>query len=102
MQKTIYEIIKEWIKLKSVNGRLRFAGHIIQTGIPGYGQVEFGVLHTPDSYSRAWRRIRETKMFEPEIIISEEDGTGIGKKEKYYIVEWRVGQLNEVSANTNN
>lgn len=100
--KTIYDIIKEWVKSRSINGRIRFASHVIQTTIPIYGQLEFGIIHTPDSYSRAWRKIREAKMFEPEIIINEEEGSGIGKKEKYYTVEWRVGQLNEVSANTNN
>lgn len=99
MKLTIDNIIREWIKSRSVGGILRFPSHTIQIALPTYGQLTHGILHTPDSYSRAWRRIREQGVFNNEFEIEEEDGSGVGKKEKYYIVKWRVGQLSEISAN---
>lgn len=91
---SIYDIIDDYLKQNIVNDYM-FKGHIIETVLPDYGRIKFAIMHTPGSYSRAWRKIREHNLL-PHYIIEEETGLS---KEKVYRVKWRTEQFREVSVN---
>jgi len=52
----VQRIIMRYLEL---NPGTRVANHIFQTIVPQFGQNVYGVLHSPDIYSRAWRDLRK-------------------------------------------
>jgi hypothetical protein len=59
MQKTVRQVLLSWIKSQS-----EFRNSAIETELPDYGYQRFGVLHSPGTYSRIWRYMREDRDLE--------------------------------------
>lgn len=56
---TANEVIRSWIKDSlSFHGEFTFSSVHIQSQVVSYG-TNRGIYHTPDMYSRQWRKIRE-------------------------------------------
>jgi len=36
---------------------------MIETELPPWGDGRFGVIHTPGTYSRVWRKVREERSY---------------------------------------
>ena len=60
MRPKVKEIIKAFLteKLRN-NEEFDMANHVIEIELPKYGKAWHAVQHTPGTYSRAWRLIRE-------------------------------------------
>ena len=60
MKTKVKDVIKSYLteKLKNTEEFI-MANHIIETELPKYGNAWHAVLHSPGTYSRAWRLIRE-------------------------------------------
>lgn len=82
---TIANIIKQYLSECTVANSFVFGNHIIQTKLPDYGVTVSGKLASPDTYSRAWRAIREERdNFEWEGFIISEEKTGFKSREKHF------------------
>lgn len=46
----------------------------IQTVLPTYGKNSFGILHSPETYSREWRRLKAMKKIGITTIEDKGDG----------------------------
>ena len=86
------QIIKSYFNECLVaNQSIVIGNHIIQTKLPDYGVTKAGKLFSSDTYSRAWRAIREKNHIIKEITywegfkITEEPG--VDSREKYFRVE---------------
>jgi hypothetical protein len=91
------QIIKSYFNECLVtNQSIVIGNHIIQTKLPDYGVTVCGKLHSSDTYSRAWRSIREPIGIEQfDIVrppkywegfkITEEPG--VDSREKYFRIE---------------
>ena len=55
---TVKFIIKKWLRNGLDNGLDRVASHEIETTLVEYGKEYWGKLHTPSTYSRAWRNLK--------------------------------------------
>jgi len=55
---TVKFIIKRWLRNRLDNGLDRVASHEIETTLVEYGKEYWGKLHTPSTYSRAWRNLK--------------------------------------------
>ena len=55
---TVKFIIKRWLRNRLDNGLDRVASHEIETSLVEYGKEYWGKLHTPSTYSRAWRNLK--------------------------------------------
>ena len=53
-------IIKKWLRQRLNNGQDQVASHEIETTLVEYGKEYWGKLHTPSTYSRAWRSLKES------------------------------------------
>tara|TARA_R110002020_G_scaffold156363_1_gene338465 strand:- start:2648 stop:2920 length:273 start_codon:yes stop_codon:yes gene_type:complete len=51
-------IIKAWIRKRLDNNLDTVASHEIETKLVEYGKEYWGKLHTPSTYSRAWRDLK--------------------------------------------
>jgi hypothetical protein len=55
----------------------------IETGLPAYGKLRHGVSHKPETYARAWRRLRQKQLLKYIFDIEEErDSVNKGKQWK--------------------
>ena len=60
MKIKVAEIIKSFLDSELLNRKEFLMGnHTIQVDLPKYGNVQYGILHSPETYSRQWRAIRE-------------------------------------------
>jgi len=84
-QITVNTIITNFFK-QELNGKksYNFRNHIIETKLPMYGLAEYDVLHTPGTYSREWRRMREQKEYPSNWIVREIDL--MDSKEKAFMI----------------
>jgi hypothetical protein len=55
---TIKFITKQWLRNRLDNGVETVASHEIETSLVHYGKEYWGKLHTPSTYSRAWRDLK--------------------------------------------
>ena len=55
---TVKFIIKKWLRNRLDNGIEKVASHEIETNLVNYGNEYWGKLHTPSTYSRAWRNLK--------------------------------------------
>ena len=55
---TIKFIIKAWLRRRLDNNIDTVASHEIETKLVEYGKEYWGKLHTPSTYSRAWRDLK--------------------------------------------
>jgi len=51
-------IIKKWLRKRLNNGNKLVVSHEIETDLVEYGKEYWGCLHTPSTYSRAWRQLK--------------------------------------------
>jgi len=88
---TVKKIILRYLEL---NLGTHIANHIFETVVPNFGKNIYGVLHTPGTYSRAWRELREkgelTKYGYSVIEVE------ANSKEKHFVVR----RLSEVHRNS--
>ena len=82
---TAIDIIIDYFK-EELKGRksYNFRNHIIETKLPMYGLANYNILHTPGTYSRKWREIREDKRHPDSWVIREIDL--LDSKEKAFII----------------
>ena len=55
---TVKFIIKKWLRKRLDEGINIVASHEIETNLVEYGKEYWGCLHTPSTYSRAWRTLK--------------------------------------------
>jgi len=55
---TVKFIIKKWLRNRLDHGIETVASHEIETNLVNYGNEYWGKLHTPSTYSRAWRNLK--------------------------------------------
>ena len=55
---TVKFIIKRWLRNRLDNGLDSVASHEIETTLVEYGKEYWGKIHTPSTYSRAWRNLK--------------------------------------------
>jgi len=53
-------IIKRWLRNRLDHGISTVASHEIETKLVEYGKEYWGKLHTPSTYSRAWRSLKSS------------------------------------------
>jgi len=58
---TVKYIMKKWLRHKLDLGLDTVASHEIETDLVTYGKEYWGKLHTPSTYSRAWRDLKSGK-----------------------------------------
>lgn len=56
---SVKQILINW--LKGTN-HVPFASHNIEIDVPKYGEMMYGKLHSPGTYSRAFRSLKEKKL----------------------------------------
>lgn len=89
---TVKRIIIRYLEL---NPGVRIANHIFETVVPQFGQNVYGILHSPGTYSRAWRDLREKNEL-PKYGFSAIEVETNNSKEKYFVVR----RLSEVHRNS--
>jgi len=89
---TVKRIILRYLEL---NPGTRVANHIFETIVPQFGQNVYGILHSPGTYSRAWRGLREKDELKNYGFSAIEVETN-NSKEKYFLVR----RLSEVHRNS--
>lgn len=52
--------------------------HLIETELPNYGRTQFGIIHSPGTYSRSFRKMREDGLVKIEWVKKEKS------KEKHF------------------
>ena len=55
---TTSEVIKRWLKDRFDLGKFEVSTHMLELQLPEYGKMYYGVLHTPSTYSRDWRKLK--------------------------------------------
>ena len=58
---TVKSIMKQWLRNRLDLGINTIASHEIETDLVSYGKEYWGKLHTPSTYSRAWRNLKSGK-----------------------------------------
>ena len=56
---TVKFIVKKWLRNRLDNGIKTVKSHEIETLLVEYGKEYWGKIHTPSTYSRAWRNLKE-------------------------------------------
>jgi hypothetical protein len=62
MSITATDILLAWMADNFRLGDVIFS-HQIQTEVPSYGRSVYGKMHTPATYDRRWRELREDKRY---------------------------------------
>lgn len=83
---TVKEIIKDFLTVYlGTEDSIMLPNHSIETRIDDYAKDNYNITHTPGTFSRAWRDIREKKkVTEWEGFIISEEKTGFKSKEKHF------------------
>jgi hypothetical protein len=55
---TTSEVIKRWLKDRFDLGKFEVSTHMLELQLPEYGKMYYGVIHTPSTYSRNWRKLK--------------------------------------------
>lgn len=58
---TAQDILLRWIDSKAKSSDGHFASYDLESEVPVYGRLARQKVHTPSTYSRAFRKIREGK-----------------------------------------
>lgn len=72
---TADQIIKRFLNLRLSTGNKEFPSHIIETQLPSWGMAMFGKMHSPGTYARRFRELREKEEIVVERIIVDFDST---------------------------
>ena len=67
---TVTFIIKKWLRNRITAGNYKVASHEIETDLVTYGKECWGKLHTPSTYSRAWRNFKNSNEIDDIDILS--------------------------------
>ena len=62
---TTSEVIKHWLKDRFDIGKYEVTTHVLELQLPEYGKLYHGVLHTPTTYSRVWRKLKSDIKVKP-------------------------------------
>jgi|TARA_R110000796_G_C14407292_1_gene418272 hypothetical protein len=57
-------VLKKWLRNRLDNGLDTVASHEIETTLVHYAKEFWGVQHSPSTWSRAWRKIKEKNELE--------------------------------------
>ena len=57
---TAQDILLRWINSKAKSSDGHFASYDLESEVPVYGRLAHQKVHTPSTYSRAFRKIRES------------------------------------------
>jgi len=60
---TIPEVIKDWLLNLLRQGKHYVKSSDIETNLVHFGKEYWGVIHTPSTYSREWRKFRSEKQY---------------------------------------
>tara|TARA_R100000664_G_C2746739_1_gene134369 strand:- start:668 stop:931 length:264 start_codon:yes stop_codon:yes gene_type:complete len=60
---SVEAVIKHWLLSRIQRGELYVKSSDIETSLVHYGKEYWDVLHTPSTYSRAWRLFRSDKAY---------------------------------------
>ncbi len=83
---TTKEIILSWLNHKTrLNKEFEFSSNDLQTQVPNFGLTYYSIPHTPDLYSREWRKLREVNDIN---FVSNVDGVLTIKLDKYLVKEF--------------
>ena len=83
---TIGFILKKWIRNRMDQGNYKITSHEIETDLVAYGKEYWGRLHTPSTYSRAWRQFKASDEIE-EIDIKTIEPIKNGRTETTWILK---------------
>ena len=61
---TISKVLKKWLGYRIYNGNFHVKSSDVETDLVWYAKEYWGVMHTPSTYSRSWRKLREEKDYE--------------------------------------
>lgn len=61
---TISTVIKKWLKTRMNQQNFYVKSSDIETDLVWYAKEYWGVMHTPSTYSRGWRKLREERDFD--------------------------------------
>lgn len=56
---TADQIIKQFLRVRLSTGNREFPSHMIETQLPSWGMSMFNIMHSPGTYSRRFRELRE-------------------------------------------
>lgn len=61
-QHTTVDLIRLFLDSKTANtGYATLGNHAFEKDVEEYAKYNFGIVHTPGTYGRTWRRIRATQ-----------------------------------------
>jgi len=83
MKLTAKKVIIDWLRTKKGQ---TIANHDVQLNAMNYGKNMYGVLFSPDSYSRIWREIREDCRAIEKIGIKVSEITFSNSSEKKFLI----------------
>jgi hypothetical protein len=79
-------VIKKWLKNRINQQNFYVKSSDVETDLVWYAKEYWGVLHTPSTYSRAWRKLREKRDFD-DIDIKSIKPIKLKSKQKTWIIE---------------
>jgi hypothetical protein len=79
------DLILQWLELRVGDGMAVIPTHVIEVELPYWAYQTHDIIHTPSTYSRIWRLMRENDDL-PYIIEELGPDTDSSRKEKV----WRI------------
>ncbi len=84
---TTSEVIKHWLKDRFDIGKYEVTTHVLELQLPEYGKLYYGVLHTPTTYSRVWRKLKSDIKQLEDIDVTDIKVKPTGSVENTWILE---------------
>jgi ABC-type lipopolysaccharide export system ATPase subunit len=84
---SVDEILISWLTASVTSGATLIASHDIEASPCEYARARFGVSYLGGTYSRAWRRLRETGALQNIFVIEDIPELSKQKKEKVWAVK---------------
>ena len=84
---TTSEVIKYWLKDRFDIGKYEVTTHVLELQLPEYGKLYHGVLHTPTTYSRVWRKLKSDIKQLEDIDVTDIKVKPTGSVENTWILE---------------
>ena len=84
---TTSEVIKHRLKDRFDIGKYEVTTHVLELQLPEYGKLYHGVLHTPTTYSRVWRKLKSDIKQLEDIDVTDIKVKPTGSVENTWILE---------------
>jgi hypothetical protein len=84
---TTSEVIKHWLKDRLDLGKFEVSTHLLELQLPEYGKLYYGVLHTPSTYNRIWRKLKSNIRQLEDIDVTDIKVKPTGSVENTWILE---------------